>query len=505
MSNVYGQTLLDDMVHTQALPMPLVRQAAQEILAVIREGLVRDSVVNVSNFGTFRLKPAAARRGYNPQTKERITIPAHQRVIFSPCKALRELIQPVQPPVVPIRSEGKASRAAARNAAIAATPVTSRRIEPNAPQTILTGQGTAAPAPATVEMQHQAAPLIPPPPAATPAQVIAPSEVVTTSPSAIEPLSQPTVAEPVAALTADTEGRDESRAETLSLEINELRKEAATKIESKKIYYLGAAAVLVIAVVSTTLLRNSSTNVEIDTVTTQQPAHPATITAPISVTVGTQNDPTESQPQTAAEAAPPLSAPPAPVEEIDSSTLYTELVNATPVEEPIVQSGDGKEKVAPTDESNVIEAMPVIAEQTTLSMPRSQPFFFTEQTHQVANGESLWRLAREHYRQPLLWPHIYQANAALINNPDQLRTGTAIVIPSLQGTPEKLSKTDRRNIAEGYYLTYLHYKQIGHKDAFFALLEAKRYDNKVVEEHRGLLQLSRVEEIMLRHQETMPF
>ena len=61
MSSVYGQTLLDDMVQSQGLPMPLVKQAAKEILAVIREGLVSDGVVNVSNFGTFRLKLANAR------------------------------------------------------------------------------------------------------------------------------------------------------------------------------------------------------------------------------------------------------------------------------------------------------------------------------------------------------------------------------------------------------------------------------------------------------------
>jgi nucleoid DNA-binding protein len=466
-NNIYGQTLLDDMVRTQALPMPLVRQAAQEILAVIREGLVRDSVVNVSNFGTFRLKLAAARQGYNPQTRERITIPAHQRVIFSPCKALRELIQPVHPQVVPIRPELKTTRAAARSAAIATAPVTSRRIEPNTPQpqTVLTGQDTT-------ETPPQAAPLTSPPPTPIPANAVTPPAVVTTPPSA-----RPVVAEPLAVLMAENEGHGESSADSLSLEIDELRKEAATKVESKKVYYLGAAAVLVIAVVSATLLRDPSTEVKSNTATTQQPV----VAAPLML---------------------PVTTP--PVEEIDSSALYTELVNATPVEEPDRTNAKSSEATTPANAGEV-EILPTTAKTTTLHKPLNQPIFFTEQSHQVTNGESLWRLAREHYRQPLLWPHIYQANAALIDNPDQLRAGTTIVIPSLQGAPEALSKTDRRNIAEGYYLTYLHYKKIGHKEAFFALLEAKRYDNKVVEEHSGLLQLSKVEEILLRHQQTMPF
>lgn len=70
MNKAYGQTLLDDMVRHQSLPMPLVKQAAREILTIIREGLIRDGVVNVSNFGTFRLKTVAARKGINPQTRE---------------------------------------------------------------------------------------------------------------------------------------------------------------------------------------------------------------------------------------------------------------------------------------------------------------------------------------------------------------------------------------------------------------------------------------------------
>jgi hypothetical protein len=181
----------------------------------------------------------------------------------------------------------------------------------------------------------------------------------------------------------------------------------------------------------------------------------------------------------------------APEPAVSESTL-TETINDTP---PPIQ----------TAEAATQQAAPAIAEPVATATGKPTSFFFTEKVHTIANGESLWRLARSHYQDPLLWPHIYQANAAIISNPDSLRTGKIITIPSLQGAPGKLTKSDRRNIAEGYYLTYLHYKKTGHKDAFFALLEAKRYDNKVVEEHRSLLQLSRVEEIMLSHQETMPF
>ncbi len=107
MSRVYDKTLIDDMVRHLSLPLPLAKQSAEEILAIIHEGLVRDGVVNVTNLGTFRLKPMAARVGFNPNTRERITIPAHQRIVFTPAKALRDQAEPAREASVPVESEDR--------------------------------------------------------------------------------------------------------------------------------------------------------------------------------------------------------------------------------------------------------------------------------------------------------------------------------------------------------------------------------------------------------------
>jgi nucleoid DNA-binding protein/nucleoid-associated protein YgaU len=120
MSRVYDKTLIDDMVRHLSLPMPLAKQSAEEILTIIHEGLMRDGVVNVTNFGTFRLKPIAARIGFNPNTRERITIPAHQRVVFSPAKALRDQAEPQREPSVPIESEERDAPTVAMSAPVAA-------------------------------------------------------------------------------------------------------------------------------------------------------------------------------------------------------------------------------------------------------------------------------------------------------------------------------------------------------------------------------------------------
>lgn len=479
MSNVYGKTLLDEMVRQQGLPLTMVRQAAREILEVIREGLIEDGVVNVSNFGIFRLKEVAARKGFNPTTKQRITIPAHQRVIFTPCKALRELIQPHHQPPVPIPSDRPEPRAAARSAAIApGGAVASKRIVPP-PQTSEQREEnievvTVLPPTVTTERR------------VTPDRRHTQSKVTTISPQELS-----TEVQKEADKQADT-------AEEIQLQMDEGPSSAERPNKGR---YLGAAAILVIAAVTASLLYTSST----------EEIPPAVIphksVAPVAA---------EIPPPSVSELVLQTEAVVTAMEKMDDSTLYTDMNQVQPEVEPfpttpIAESSPAEAaKVTPaypkpTKETTAEPTAPPSGEAVTTPMVKPASLFFSERLHTVASGESLWRLAKNHYHDPLLWPHIYQANAATIDNPDQLRVDKVIILPSLQGTPDKLSKTDRRNIAEGYYLTYLYYKRTGHKDAFFALLEAKRYDNKVVEEHRSLLELSKVEEVMLGQQETMPF
>jgi nucleoid DNA-binding protein len=445
MSSVYGQTLLDDMVQQQGLPMALVREAAREILAVIRGGLIEDGVVNVSNFGTFRLKPVAARSGFNPQTRERITIPAHQRVVFSPCKALREMIEPVHRPPIPIQEEKPAARAAARSAPIApATAVATKTIVPPA-----AAQGENA---ATAETTEQ--------PGVETARPSVESRLdALTEQASSEESEQPPVMEA---------GQSDKLKEDTTIQL-ELGEENATEKRSYNSLYLGAAAAIVIAAVAATIYFGDAGD---------EPTTPLVRAVPTPTPPSIQAETAMHPSATAAE--------PPPTAEAEPGVEY----------HPVPQVAKG---------GSSTESLPATAEPAASSTSKAGGFFFSEARHTISHGESLWRLARRHYKDPLLWPHIYQANAAIIDNPDNLRLGQDIVIPSLQGRPGKLTKTDRRNIAEGYYLTYLHYKKSGHRDAFFALLEAKRYDNKVVEEHRSLLQLSRVEEVLLGQQETMPF
>jgi DNA-binding protein HU-beta len=68
------------------------KQAVESMLDGIQEALVSEGKITLTGFGSFQAKNREARKGRNPQTGERITIPAKRVVKFNPGKALRDLV-----------------------------------------------------------------------------------------------------------------------------------------------------------------------------------------------------------------------------------------------------------------------------------------------------------------------------------------------------------------------------------------------------------------------------
>ncbi len=58
----------------------------------IRDGLAHGEEVAISGFGTFRVSERSAREGRNPQTGERITIPARKSPSFKPGTQLKRAV-----------------------------------------------------------------------------------------------------------------------------------------------------------------------------------------------------------------------------------------------------------------------------------------------------------------------------------------------------------------------------------------------------------------------------
>jgi DNA-binding protein HU-beta len=66
--------------------------AVSAVIAAIEDALVAGDKVSLVGFGTFEVKATAAKTGINPQTKEKIQIPAKKAVKFSVGKALKDKV-----------------------------------------------------------------------------------------------------------------------------------------------------------------------------------------------------------------------------------------------------------------------------------------------------------------------------------------------------------------------------------------------------------------------------
>lgn len=70
----------------------MAHDTISSIFEIIQNELVKGEEVSISGFGKFLVKESAPRKGVNPQTKEKIDIPAKNRVKFKASSRLLERI-----------------------------------------------------------------------------------------------------------------------------------------------------------------------------------------------------------------------------------------------------------------------------------------------------------------------------------------------------------------------------------------------------------------------------
>lgn len=73
------------------------------------------------------------------------------------------------------------------------------------------------------------------------------------------------------------------------------------------------------------------------------------------------------------------------------------------------------------------EPLPDKQPEQSKEEPKEEPVI-----HVVQAGESLSKIAREHYGDAMKWNVIYEANANKISNPDIIHPGDEFVIPTLK-------------------------------------------------------------------------
>ncbi|MDI6777799.1 MAG: HU family DNA-binding protein [Patescibacteria group bacterium] len=70
-----------------------VEMIVDTVVDVITDALHEDRKVTIAGFGTFKVTHRNSREGINPQTKERITIPAVNTPKFTAGKRLKEAVR----------------------------------------------------------------------------------------------------------------------------------------------------------------------------------------------------------------------------------------------------------------------------------------------------------------------------------------------------------------------------------------------------------------------------
>ncbi|HNQ83143.1 MAG TPA: HU family DNA-binding protein [Bacteroidales bacterium] len=78
----------------------------------------------------------------------------------------------------------------------------------------------------------------------------------------------------------------------------------------------------------------------------------------------------------------------------------------------------------------------------------------------ITSGVHLFQVSRDVYEgNPYLWALIYKANREIITNPQNLPSGLTLIIPGLEGSPNKLSRRDSSEVSEGYRLLSEYYRE----------------------------------------------
>lgn len=84
--------LVTAVVEKAGLSKKQAAAAVDAVLDTIKESLASGEKVSLIGFGSFDIKERKAREGRNPQTGEKIKIPAKKVPVFKPGKQLREAV-----------------------------------------------------------------------------------------------------------------------------------------------------------------------------------------------------------------------------------------------------------------------------------------------------------------------------------------------------------------------------------------------------------------------------
>ena len=420
---------------------PVLDAEMLTFIDTIRAGLIRDGLVQLYQFGTFRLKWGKPRHWVNPRTGETGMTGPLPRVTFAPAKHLRELIEPAPKPARPLEEGPK--RPVPIPTAIPVIPV---QQEPSSIDFPTVRE------PSSIDV---------PPVQETPSIDIPPvQEMSSIDNSPVQETSSIDIPLEQDPPSIDIPPEKEYGVEDMDFVVTG-DKEIKSAKKGVRAWQLGllAAVPLIIMLLQAEFTGESKTSAAL----TSQPT------------------PVVSQVQTATPPRHPdhtakLDSNPGPRAALQIDRTAVTAAKETPPAQP------GSEVAAQTE----VSAQPQSSAAVQTQVPRHEDILYLEPSvHEVENGDSLWKLADEFLGDPYLWPYIYRANKNRLSDPDKLKVGMSLVIPGLQREPERLTDNDSEHVAEGYYQLYRHYKTAQRRDAYFYLVGVRRFDTVVLHSHQA--------------------
>lgn len=91
--NINKDSLIDSISIKTDLSKKEVEMVIDTMVEVITEQLRQGNKITLTGFGAFRVSKRASREGINPQTKEKIQIPAMTLPKFTAGKSLKEAVK----------------------------------------------------------------------------------------------------------------------------------------------------------------------------------------------------------------------------------------------------------------------------------------------------------------------------------------------------------------------------------------------------------------------------
>jgi len=516
--------IIDRLAGQAGITKKLAGEIIRAIPEVIESGLISDGDVKVRGLGTFRLKRVASKKGRNPQTGEEVIIPPHNKLIFLPEESFREqaneefrflgikVLEEVGSSQLAVGSSqsavgssqsavgssqsavgssqsavgGSQSAVGSSQSAVGSSQsaVGSSQSAVGSSQSAVGGSQSAVGGSQSAVGSSQSAVGSSQPAVGSSQSAVGSSQSAVGSSQPAVGSSQSAVGSSQSAVGSSEQEIRNEKPETKIPEQETRNEKPETKIPEQETRNQKPE----IKIPESETL-NSTLNTQHSTINTGAKRHKTWliptlfgIVAILSVVFYFRNCSSIPSSQLAV----PSSQPVERAENKGSAVPSSQL--AVPSSQP-VERAENEGSAVPSSQLAVPSSQPVeraenegsAVSSSQLAVPSSQPVERAEnegsidgsaeletrnkkpETRNPEPKTHLYQLAREVYGNPFLWVLIYRANLDKISNPDHEVIPSELTIPTLAGTPKKLTSNDSLNISDGYRLVYEYYLQ--HRDA----------------------------------------